>query len=437
MWKYLLALWTISLTAITVALVIGYQRPKQSFISYVAIERNQASAYIVDPSANIAISLDRTRSGYSGPQWSPDGQLLVYRTMHTDGTQLLISDLKTNRQHHVVVDPIHTLDLRRVRWSPTTEHFAYLVPNQENLNTATVHVRDAQGNLIHEHSVKRNNGVLYWSNNGQWLAYMYGTQSRNSDYGITFMHNDIQVNVNIDSLRWLDISSGAWSANSEHFAFEAGSRTANRRTLYIASTDTDIPLLALPREADIDVRYLWSPSGSKIAYDNLSEFISIYDLESNTVEQIDVGADTVPFPLAWLPDENGLLLNWIRMSEIPGGDQYIGLYRNSELHNLIQVRGAAYGIRWFSTNRGSQAVFEARDRGQVDIYLFDGEHVRPLTEQGVKNINPRWSSDGTQIVFESDRAGYDGTYIMDVDGTALKHISPHNTRTCCAFWRDW
>ena len=53
----------------------------------------------------------------------------------------------------------------------------------------------------------------------------------------------------------------------------------------------------------------------------------------------------------------------------------------------------------------------------------DGSDLRRLTNDAFKNRGPRWSPDGTQIAFYSDRSGSYGIWVMDPDGSGQTQIT--------------
>lgn len=60
-----------------------------------------------------------------------------------------------------------------------------------------------------------------------------------------------------------------------------------------------------------------------------------------------------------------------------------------------------------------------------DIYVSDigGGNARALTEDFGWNIQPKFSPDGKQIAFVSDRGGLTNLWVMNADGTGLKQLS--------------
>ncbi|OAI40286.1 hypothetical protein AYO38_06115 [bacterium SCGC AG-212-C10] len=78
---------------------------------------------------------------------------------------------------------------------------------------------------------------------------------------------------------------------------------------------------------------------------------------------------------------------------------------------------------------------------------IDGGGKRQLTRSGQRNGSPRWSPDGTQLAFTSDRSGKQGLYVLDMGGGEAREVltqakaingtawSPDGTRL--AFTSEW
>src|SRR6266480_3565081 len=76
------------------------------------------------------------------------------------------------------------------------------------------------------------------------------------------------------------------------------------------------------------------------------------------------------------------------------------------------------------------------DGGGREIYSMnvDGTDVVRLTNNPAVDWFPAWSPDGTQIAFESDRAGRPGIYRMNADGSDLRRISDDTTSVQSPSW---
>jgi Tol biopolymer transport system component len=76
--------------------------------------------------------------------------------------------------------------------------------------------------------------------------------------------------------------------------------------------------------------------------------------------------------------------------------------------------------------------------GSYEIYVMnaDGSNLVQLTNNpGNDNMDPRWSPDGTQIIFWSSRDGNKELYVMNADGsnqTRLTNTTPSNSS-----WSSW
>ncbi len=58
-----------------------------------------------------------------------------------------------------------------------------------------------------------------------------------------------------------------------------------------------------------------------------------------------------------------------------------------------------------------------------------------LTPGSANDTAPRWSPDGTQIVFVSDRDGNREIYLMDADGTSARRLTVNPARDDWPAWK--
>ncbi len=89
---------------------------------------------------------------------------------------------------------------------------------------------------------------------------------------------------------------------------------------------------------------------------------------------------------------------------------------------------------------GRQIAFESNRNGPVEIYIMnaDGSNVRRLTFSGVAGQhgnNPgSWHPDGSQIVFQSTRDGQFEIYKINVDGTGETRLTFHPAEDSLPAW---
>ena len=74
---------------------------------------------------------------------------------------------------------------------------------------------------------------------------------------------------------------------------------------------------------------------------------------------------------------------------------------------------------------GSQIVFVSFRNFNTEIYVAnaDGTNQRRLTNHPAGDWDPEWSPDGQKIIFASDRDGDFDLYIMDADGTNVVQLT--------------
>src|SRR5688500_1723756 len=86
---------------------------------------------------------------------------------------------------------------------------------------------------------------------------------------------------------------------------------------------------------------------------------------------------------------------------------------------------------------GRQLVYESdrHDRGALYIINTDGTGERRLTFTGADDTHPSWSPDGSRIVFDSDRDGVWNLHSIRPDGTDERRLTHPATATRPAFAR--
>ena len=84
---------------------------------------------------------------------------------------------------------------------------------------------------------------------------------------------------------------------------------------------------------------------------------------------------------------------------------------------------------------GSKVLFVSRRTKNKDVWVMnaDGGLQTQLTSDPKDDENARWSPDGKHIVFASDRTGNFDLYVMNADGTQVRQLtsSPAHERQPC------
>jgi Tol biopolymer transport system component len=201
------------------------------------------------------------------------------------------------------------------------------------------------------------------------------------------------------------------------------------------------------RPLAFDAAPAWSPDGSRIAFESLSDgrrSIWVMDATGERLRRLTDarGADSSP---AWSPD--GHLIAF--MSDRDGDlEVYVTTADGSDVRRLTTQPGVD-GYPTWSPDGGRIAFVSDRDGApRVWTMAADGSGpVRFLDEPAVPH-RPSFSPDGRRLAFTADRDGNPEIYVVNIDGTGLTRLtetaradgeaafSPDGTRIAFASDRD-
>jgi Tol biopolymer transport system component len=146
----------------------------------------------------------------------------------------------------------------------------------------------------------------------------------------------------------------------------------------------------------------------------------ILNLDSMEITPLNTGFDAVALP-KWSPDGSKILF---------AVKDVWNLYTiDADGTNLTQVTDFRSNNGDWSPD-GTQIVFQSDHQNEPqdtpDIYRIDvtGENlVEILDDPAVPDFNPRWSADGSQIMFISGRAGKYQVFLMNADGSDVVQVT--------------
>ncbi|HZY38570.1 MAG TPA: tolB protein precursor [Mucilaginibacter sp.] len=179
--------------------------------------------------------------------------------------------------------------------------------------------------------------------------------------------------THIDEFNFIE-SAGAWSPDSKRFAFSVFNHGRNRMLVVDAGTGTVMDDVSMGRVEQFS-NLSWSPDGRSIVFQGLVEGqgdLYLYNFDTKKVTQLtnDKYSDYMP---SFSRDGKRIIFTSDRTTYDKSLSQAITF-------NL--------------------AEFDLATGKVTDIKLFDGAN----------NMNPQYSSDGTQIYFLSDRDGFRNMY---------------------------
>ncbi|MBE6446977.1 MAG: Tol-Pal system protein TolB [Alphaproteobacteria bacterium] len=115
-------------------------------------------------------------------------------------------------------------------------------------------------------------------------------------------------------------------------------------------------------------------------------------------------------------------------------------FGNSRTHLLIKTQGMSYAPRY--SPDGTSLIFSMTKHGSSSIYRYDivTRKIIRLTHGKCIDTSPCYSPDGKFIVFNSDRGGSQQLYVMNSDGSNVRRLSFGHYRYATPVWSprgDW
>src|SRR6476620_4341595 len=187
-------------------------------------------------------------------------------------------------------------------------------------------------------------------------------------------------------------TAGAWSPNSDKFAFIAQSEGNHEIALLDVESGDIERRIRVPGVGSVS-HIAWSPNGQTIAFSGMSGGISdlyLLDLTAGTVRQLtnDRNADLQP---AWSPDGKTIA---------------------------------------FATDRGAttdftKMVFSPLQLATIDVATGQVSVFSPFTSG--KHINPQYSPDGKSLFFIADQDGFSDIYRLELASGAVSRVTRLST----------
>ncbi len=315
-----------------------------------------------DPSFEEVISLQNV----SNPEISPDGKSILFTKSGTDWQENRFDTeiwLSKNGAKPIQLTNNPKASSGSPKWSPDGKWIAFISRRGEN---SQIHaIRFEGGEAIQVSKSEGNIGSFQWSPNGKEIAFLYtdkpkDEKKRKDKYG-SYAVEDKEFELT--HLRLIDFDpQGAmqWKLPLE----------LNDSTLQ-AKANGEV----LIKSNDFTIEgFLWSPDGSKIAFDHqpdplINSFfnsdISVYDLKTKEYNVL-IENPSYDGIIAWSPDSKSLLYTSSldnRTSNYYANDQYfiislgnkkvreIATDFDENINRLVWNDKAIYGTAWQKTKR--------------------------------------------------------------------------------------
>jgi TolB protein len=229
-------------------------------------------------------------------------------------------------------------------------------------------------------------------------------------------------------------SSITFSPDGKRFAFIRGYPREKEMALMVINTDgTGEQKLAVRKTDDPFTEAEWSPDG-KVIMCPVRSLVGGFHMQLVAVQVAD-GAMTqigsqrwgILAGLAWLPDNNGLIVS---ASEQRGGINQIQLYQVSypggEARRITNDLNNYAGV---SLTADSSMLVTAQTDAIMNVWSVpagDSARARQITSGSSKSPFLTTTPDG-KIVYVSDAAGHLDIWIMDADGKNQKQLTNDET----------
>jgi len=211
-------------------------------------------------------------------------------------------------------------------------------------------------------------------------------------------------------------TSSPAAVNPGRIAFQAN-RSGETSGIYVMDADGSNVVQVVDNPSIHEMAPVWSLDGSMIAYittsadGSLEGGVFIVDAAGGESVQVD---DAFPYaPAVWSPDGSMLAIGG------DGGTRGIGVYdvAASRLDQLTEGGGTA--PLW--SPDGSQIAYNATAPNDIRVVAVATGETRNVTTDEWNDSVARWTEDGTQLVFVSDRdtdqaEDSERTWIVDADG---------------------
>ena len=233
-----------------------------------------------------------------------------------------------------------------------------------------------------------NDNQAVWSPDGSKIAFC---RERDSKRRIYVMNAD---GSHLTRLTHEEATEGdpAWSPDGTKIAFYSDRETGNGNFVFeiqVIQADGSNPIILSQLANDIEEGPSWSPDGTQIAYSsNRGHYRSIYVMNADgTKPKRLTGPGNYDSP-AWAPNGSRIAFNSTR-----AGHQNQIYFMKPDGKNQVKIskdENEDYGPRW--SPDGSKMVFFRPVGGNSEIFVMkaDGTHQNQLTWSGGNNRFPDW-----------------------------------------------
>lgn len=279
---------------------------------------------------------------------------------------------------------------------------------------------------------------------GDKLALVLSKPAQTKEEALSLRHHIFLLDVDTGdcSLLAQDGMEPVWSPDGQRIAYQGPDHG-----LWIADTATRTTREVFPVEKDHEATaFAWSPDGQKIAF--VDKGASLGGIPEMLVVPADGNGEAVPVipptgwyfgDPTWFPDGEGI--SYVHAATEPTAQTFFDLWAMDSDGNNPRQLTTQSAVSHFASQPpdgnwiafSGKYPYEGETSPPDDLWLVNagsGELVR-LTSDSVSDSDPRWSPDGTHIVFRRARLGVWAISLSDGD---LRQIYPENVDFAVTRW---
>ena len=358
----------------------------------------------------------------SFPSLAPDGKSIVYSSAASGNLDLYLQRVEGRNTTNLTADS--PADDTQPAFSPDGTRIAF----RSERGGGGIFVMGATGE-----AVRRLSDVGYnpsWSPDGRFIVCAQETieqpASRYSNASALWV-----IDVSTGERRQVttgDAVQPSWSPHGHRIAYWAAD-ASGQRDLWTMPAQGGAPV-AVTNDRFVDWSPIWSPDGRYLFFS--SDRGGSMNLWRVPVDEATGLAKGDPEPVT-TPSSNSALIT------MSADGKRLAYVEQSSTQNLMRVAfppgsrpdpptPVTQGSRFFAEPQVSPdgqwlATYSLDNSNNLYVVRTDGTEFRQITDDGFKNIAPRWSPDGSQIAFYSNRSGPFQVWVIHPDGSGLRQVT--------------
>ena len=461
--------------------------PDGTRIAFTSDSDGDPEIFVINADGTDQRQLTFNRQDDAYPSWSPDGARIAFQSERDGDSEIFVMNADSTNQRQITHDDLHD---RYPSWSPDGARIAFT----KHLETgAEVFLTEPDGAGQHRLTFNQDHPAYLpsWSPDGSRIVF-----TGSAETGEVFVIDADGANLRRlsdnehrdwtstsgwsshvptgGSSTFSDIPAGHWAEEEIGWAVTNGLVTGTGDGTFDLHGTVSRAEMVTMMHATVDLlgyrqTHESSRSTSPSVTNGLVAFASdrdgdwdiyVMDLNGAKLRQLTNNGpwldDTHP---SWSPDGSQIAFT----SDRNGGDEIFVM--NADGTNQRQLTNNRYrdwepswspdgtriaftgerdpdaetdqggGPRSGSSTQVLQALDDFRfTEYQVFVMNADGTDQRQLTNSNRDNTHPRWSPDGSQIAFSSNRDGDFEVFVMNADGADQRQLTANTTYDAHPSW---